>query len=314
MVASFVTSITIVAAILGLSLATPLLSIGDPTTPAPARLEKRLGAPGYINFPANSPARAEIQQAWVQAVWYLIYHSGWKGRYDDYIFRRWFGTASNDPGRKAAVKAVFGKMVEENGGARDVWNDFRIDYNDYAHLCDESTDAYTNPLTAHQHFCPIFYEYPDLLELTCAELGDHISSRMDNAAGVVLHEATHVLHPPLSGVRFADMWHHQSLRQNWKGSHDRLGVSFHDYADGPTACVALALNNAPATLVNPDSYMWFTIENYFTTVCGRSYSGPRDILRDDVQKICKDKQGQPTRCKGKVDPDTRKPMPGKGGK
>ena len=174
-------------------------------------------------------------------------------------------------------------MVEENGGARDVWNDFRIDYNDYAHLCDESTDAYTNPLTAHQHFCPIFYEYPDLLELTCAELGDHISSRMDNAAGVVLHEATHVLHPPLSGVRFADMWHHQSLRQNWKGSvcqpfpkmtlllglprisltqqHDRLGVSFHDYADGPTACVALALNNAPATLVNPDSYMWFTIES-----------------------------------------------------
>ncbi|CAK1368255.1 unnamed protein product [Cercospora beticola] len=122
-----------------------------------------------------------------------------------------------------------------------------------------------NQQIAIAHMCDQGYDVPKRSDVSCDSLGSTVSTLMDVLGAIILHEYTHF----------------DRIGKAATGTH--IG----DKAYGPLDVKGLSDSDK---LINADSYRWLALEYYWTTVCGKTFSGPRDD-RDNDESAC-----QPGKC------------------
>ena len=129
---------------------------------------------------------------------------------------------------------------------------------------------------AYGHVCEQGYDKPKTSD-RCDLLGDTVSLKMDVLGAVFVHEYAHFHRIGMAAVYVPSTRCILSDDTNASAS----GLPILDQAYGPLGTRNLA---GPAKLYNADNYRWLALEYYWTTFCGRTFSGPREL--DETDDAC----------------------------
>ncbi len=160
-------------------------------------LSKRGDGPEYHDM--DDDAEGECAASWEDMLKIVAEH-GVKADYDGATFTRWFGNTGAPSGllgtiqrsdHKRKIKNVYQNMVKDDGEAKDVWEDIKVQGKDYAKMDDGNTNAYTSPSKGTMHFTKQFYDFDHSDDANCNEVGNIVSWKMQLQEGIWIHEATH---------------------------------------------------------------------------------------------------------------------------
>ena len=127
--------------------------------------------------------------------------------------------------------------------------------------CAEGADAYTiavppgvipdsHPDDTITYFCPVAYtRTPRYNQISCAALGDTMSTKMDFIGATIMHEWLHN-----DGIGKAALGFH---------IEDVDGEAGY----GPLATRQMRTNKPDQCVENADSYTWLALEVFWTTLC-----------------------------------------------
>lgn len=133
-------------------------------------------------------------------------------------------------------------------------------------LCDGNTEAYTNPFPAgfdpglpntatFTFFCDPAFNLPGRYgDITCANVGDTLSTNMEFLGGTILHEWMHndgIGAQGTGGAHIGDYSTPQDARAGY----------------GPYKTRQLLINNPSQCITNADNYLWLAYEIIFTKAC-----------------------------------------------
>ncbi|PIA90932.1 hypothetical protein CB0940_11074 [Cercospora beticola] len=242
---------------------------------------KRLASQYLPDFDMNNPTDSghvqQLKDGQTDAVQLASYlEQSWSNAVDNGIYGHYFGDADKDAVQKV-YKNIWG--TDDQEGSIDLGYIFWTN-KDIKGICttpgtekvgDSITLAYignlvrNNQQIAIAHMCDQGYDVPKRSDVSCDSLGSTVSTLMDVLGAIILHEYTHF----------------DRIGKAATGTH--IG----DKAYGPLDVKGLSDADK---LINADSYRWLALEYYWTTVCGKTFSGPRDD-RDNDESAC-----QPGKC------------------